>query len=204
MRTKSTYMATSKTSKPETIIDPASIGVDRTLVLIGLMGAGKTTVGRRLAKALGLDFMDSDHEIEVAADMSVSEIFESFGEEEFRAVERRVIARLLDGSPKVIATGGGAFINRKTRDLIHEKGLSIWLDADLDVLVERTARRETRPLLLQGDPHEILGHLLRERSPYYSEAKLRIKSCAGPHDRVVEDVITALEVYHRQSKAAND
>ncbi|WP_417450436.1 shikimate kinase [Kordiimonas sp.] len=165
---------------------------ERTIVLVGLMGAGKTTVGRRLAKRLGLPFVDSDHEIEKAAGMSVAEIFECFGEEDFRSGERRVISRLLDGKPQIVATGGGAFINDETRALIKEKGTSIWLDADIDVLVERTARRDTRPLLKTGDPREILGRLAAERAPFYAEADLRIASSDGPHDDVVERIVDAL------------
>ena len=162
-------------------------------MLVGLMGAGKTTVGRRLAKKLGLPFVDSDHEIEKAAGMSVAEIFECFGEADFRSGERRVIGRLLDGKPQVVATGGGAFINDETRALIKEKGTSIWLDADIEVLVERTARRDTRPLLKTGDPKEILARLAAERAPFYAEADLRIASSDGPHEDVVDRIVDALK-----------
>jgi len=175
--------------------DYASLGIDRTIVLVGLMGVGKTTVGRRLARKLGLGFVDSDHEIEKAADMTVAEIFEKYGEEDFRSGERRVIARLLEGKPKVVATGGGAFINEETRTLIKEAGLSIWLDADVDVLVERTGRRDTRPLLKQGDPAQILAQLAQERSPFYGEADIKVKSSVGPHDRVVGEIVKALKSY---------
>lgn len=174
-------------------------GAERTIVLVGLMGAGKTTVGRRLAKKLGLPFVDSDHEIEKAAGMSVAEIFECFGEADFRSGERRVIGRLLDGKPQVVATGGGAFINDETRALIKEKGTSIWLDADIDVLVERTARRDTRPLLKTGDPKEILMRLAAERAPFYSEADLRIASSDGPHEDVVERIVEALKERSRKA-----
>ncbi|WCL54176.1 shikimate kinase [Gimibacter soli] len=166
--------------------------IDRSIVLVGLMGAGKTTVGRRLARKLGLSFVDSDHEIEEAAGMSIAEIFETYGEAEFRAVERRVIARLMDGKPKILATGGGAFINGETRALIQETAISVWLDADVNVLVERTGRRNTRPLLKGGDPREILARLAAERSPIYAEAQLRVVSGDGPHDDVVTRVIEAL------------
>ncbi|WP_262692980.1 shikimate kinase [Kordiimonas aestuarii] len=176
---------------------PANTGPERTIVLVGLMGAGKTTVGRRLAKKLGLPFVDSDHEIEKAASMSVAEIFECFGEDDFRSGERRVIDRLLDGKPQVVATGGGAFINAETRALIKEKGTSIWLDADIDVLVERTARRDTRPLLKTGDPREILGRLAAERAPFYAEADLRIASSDGPHEDVVERIVKAVHALGR-------
>ena len=175
--------------------------IDRTLVLVGLMGAGKTTVGRRLARRLGLSFADSDHEVEQAAGMSVAEIFEAYGEAEFRAVERRVIARLLDGKPKVVATGGGAFINAETRGLIQETGLSIWLDADVSVLVERTGRRDTRPLLKGGDPRQILTRLAAERSPIYAEARLRVVSGDGPHEGVVERVLAALDTFYEAERS---
>jgi shikimate kinase len=178
---------------PSSHLDYAAMGINRTIVLVGLMGVGKTTVGRRLARKLGLGFVDSDHEIEKAADMSVAEIFEKYGEEDFRSGERRVIARLLEGEPQVVATGGGAFINEETRTLIKNAGLSVWLDADISVLVERTSRRDTRPLLKQGNPEEILRNLASARAPFYAEADLKVKSCIGPHDRVVKDIVSALE-----------
>lgn len=165
----------------------------RTLVLVGLMGVGKTTVGRRLAKKLGLEFVDSDFEIEQAAGMSVIEIFEKYGEEDFRSGERRVMTRLLDGTPKVIATGGGAFINAETRALIKSNALTIWLDADTDILVERTGRRDTRPLLKEGNPEEILDKLAAERAPFYAEADLKIVSSEGLHDTVVNAILDALQ-----------
>jgi len=168
-------------------------GVDRTIVLVGLMGAGKTTVGRRLARKLNLPFVDSDHEIEKAAGMSVAEIFECFGEADFRSGERRVIERLLDGKPQIVATGGGAFINEATRALIKEKGLSIWLDADIEVLVERTGRRDTRPLLKTGDPKEILTRLAAERAPFYAQADMKVASSQGPHEDVVSGILDALK-----------
>ncbi|WP_420430079.1 shikimate kinase [Kordiimonas sp.] len=168
-------------------------GLRRTIVLVGLMGAGKTTVGRRLAKRLSLPFVDSDHEIEKAAGMSVAEIFECFGEADFRSGERRVIGRLLDGKQQIVATGGGAFINEETRALIKEKGLSIWLDADIDILVERTARRDTRPLLKTGNPREILSKLAAERAPFYAQADIKVPSSDGPHEDVVERIVEALQ-----------
>lgn len=168
-------------------------GPGRTIVLVGLMGAGKTTVGRRLAKRLSLPFVDSDHEIEKAAGMSVAEIFECFGEADFRSGERRVIGRLLDGKQQIVATGGGAFINEETRALIKEKGLSVWLDADIDILVERTARRDTRPLLKTGNPREILSKLAAERAPFYAQADIKVPSSDGPHEDVVERIVEALQ-----------
>lgn len=166
---------------------------DKTIVLVGLMGAGKTTVGRRLAKRLGLEFADSDFEIEKAAQMSVGEIFETYGEDYFRAGERRVIARLMGGPPRILATGGGAFINDETRALMKSEAITVWLDAELQVLVERTGRRDTRPLLKNGDPADILKKLLQERGPIYAEADIHIQSSEGPHDEVVESIVVALE-----------
>lgn len=170
-----------------------SFSVDRTIVLVGLMGAGKTTVGRRLAKRLGLEFADSDFEIEKAAQMSVNDIFAKYGEDYFRSGERRVIARLLNGPARVLATGGGAFINEETRALMKEQAITIWLDAALDVLVERTARRDTRPLLKQGDPAEILQSLMQERAPIYAQADIRVQSSDGPHDAVVDSIMMSLQ-----------
>lgn len=167
--------------------------IDRTIVLVGLMGAGKTTVGRRLAKRLGLEFADSDFEIEKAAQMSVGEIFSTYGEDHFRSGERRVIARLLSGPTRVLATGGGAFINDETRALMKEQAITIWLDADLDVLIERTSRRDTRPLLQNGNPGEVLRNLMHERAPIYEQADIRIRSSDGPHDAVVDAVMNALK-----------
>lgn len=184
--------AKSKNSAPHN-----PFGIDRTIVLVGLMGAGKTTVGRRLAKHLDMPFVDSDHEIEKAAGMSVAEIFECFGEADFRSGERRVIERLLDGTPKIVATGGGAFVNEDTRQLIKKQGLSIWLDADISVLVDRTARRDTRPLLKTGDPAEILTRLSRERSPFYAQADIKISSNDGPHEDVIDSILRVLETRYK-------
>lgn len=175
-------------------VDTSNPKSNKTIVLVGLMGAGKTTVGRRLAKRLGLEFADSDFEIEKAAQMSVGEIFETYGEEYFRAGERRVIARLMGGRPsRVLATGGGAFINDETRELMKSEAITIWLDATLQVLIERTGRRDTRPLLKNGDPEDILRNLLQERGPIYAEADIHIQSSDGPHDEVVDAIIAALE-----------
>jgi shikimate kinase len=169
--------------------------IDKPIVLVGLMGAGKTTVGRRLAKALKLDFVDSDLEIEEAACMSIAEIFEAFGEDDFRSGERRVIARLMTGEPRVIATGGGAFVNTETRALVLEEAISVWLDAEIDTLVERTSRRDTRPLLRNGDPQVILTELAERRAPFYSQADIKIPTNNGPHEDVVVKIIDALEGY---------
>ena len=169
--------------------------LDKSIVLVGLMGVGKTTIGRRLARRLGMSFADSDHEIEKAAGMTVADIFEIYGETEFRSGERRVIARLLEGKPRVLATGGGAFINDHTRSLIKQSGLSIWLDANIKVLVERTSRRATRPLLNNGDPEKILTTLAAERAPIYAKADIVVKSNVGPHDRVVDDIVAAIAAH---------
>jgi len=162
------------------------------LVLVGLMGAGKTTVGRRLAQRLQLPFVDADHEIEEAAGMSVSDIFARFGEPYFRDGERRVIARLIDGQPKVIATGGGAFINDETRALILDQTLAIWLEAEPAVLAERVRRRDTRPLLRGRDPEQALTELAEKRNPYYAMAPIRVLSVAAPHDATVNAILEAI------------
>jgi shikimate kinase len=156
------------------------------------MGVGKSTVGRRLAKRLGLEFVDSDSEIELAADHSIAEIFARFGEESFRDGERRVIARLVEGPPKVIATGGGAFMNERTRALILEKSISVWLDADVETLAERVSRRDTRPLLKDKDPLLLLRDLASARNPVYAEAHIHIRSQPMPHERAVERIVEAL------------
>jgi shikimate kinase len=167
--------------------------LDRPIVLVGMMGVGKSTVGRKLATLLHLPFCDADDEIEEAAQMSVSEIFERFGEPYFRDGERRVIARLLGGGPSVIATGGGAFAQEQTRKLILDGGIAVWLDSDLDTLVERVGRRNTRPLLKNGDPREIVGRLKAEREPFYAEAPIHVASGGGPHGETVNRIVRALE-----------
>lgn len=166
--------------------------IDRPLVLVGMMGVGKTSVGRRLASRIGVDFVDADDEIEAAAGMSIAEIFEKFGEPYFRDGERRVIARLIDGMPKVIATGGGAFINEETRALILDRALSIWLDADIGILAERVTRRNHRPLLKDRDPVEVLTELGRVRNPIYASADIHVRSDATPHGRTIEAILEAL------------
>ena len=162
------------------------------IVLVGLMGAGKSTVGRRLGARLGLPFVDADSEIETAAGMSIADIFERFGEAHFRDGERRVISRLIDGSQKVIATGGGAFINEHTRALILDQATAIWLDADAAVLAERVKRRDTRPLLRGKDPHGVLTELARVRNPIYALAPIRVTSHHAPHDTTVNAILKAL------------
>ncbi len=174
--------------------------LDKPIVLIGLMGAGKTTVGRRLSARLGVDFIDTDSEIEAAAGRTISDIFEEFGEEEFRDGERRVIARLLTETPKILATGGGAYMDPETRVKIKEAAYSIWLKADVELLVERVGRRNTRPLLKTGNPAEILTRLSKERGQIYAEADLTVESGAGPHEKVVDRIITALNEFRSSSK----
>jgi shikimate kinase len=165
----------------------------RRIVLVGLMGAGKTSVGRRLAKALGAPFVDADEEIVAAAGMSIADIFETYGEPVFRDLERRVIARLLDGPPGVLALGGGAFVDPSTRARVKEKAVSIWLDADLDTLVERTSRkRATRPLLKDGDLRAKLARLLEERASCYAQADHRVESGARPPEEIAAAILQLL------------
>lgn len=164
----------------------------RSIVLVGLMGAGKSTVGRRLAQKLGLPFRDADNEIEAAAGMSIPDIFAIHGEAHFRDGERRVIARLLQEGPMVLATGGGAFMNEETRARIAENGISIWLRADLDVLMRRVRKRATRPLLQNPDPEGTMRQLMAKRHPVYALADLAVESHEAPHDRVVAEIVKAL------------
>jgi shikimate kinase len=166
--------------------------VKKSIVLVGLPGAGKTTVGRRLAKRLGLPFVDTDAEIEAAAGLGIAEMFERFGEAHFRDGERRVIARLLEGPPRVIATGGGAFMNGETRRLIMERCIAVWLDGDIALLAERARRSGRRPLLDSGDPLASLRALAETRNPVYAEAHLRVRSDHGRHEQTVEEIVTAL------------
>ena len=164
----------------------------RSIVLIGLMGAGKTAVGRRLANGLDLPFIDADTEIEVAAGASISEIFAEHGEAYFRQGERKVIARLLENGPQVLATGGGAYMNPNTRANIKAHGLSVWLKADIKVLMKRVGRRDNRPLLVAGDPEKVMKKLMEERYPIYAEADVTVESRDVPHDVIVGAVIDAL------------
>jgi shikimate kinase len=164
----------------------------RSIVLVGMMGAGKSSIGRRLAARLGIPFSDADAEIEEAAGMSIADIFEAHGEPSFRSGEARVIARLLEHGPQVLATGGGAFINPQTRAKIHEKGISVWLKAEIDVLSRRLRRRNDRPLLKTDDPTATLTSLLAARNPIYGEANLVVTSRDIPHDVIVEEIVTAL------------
>ena len=164
----------------------------RSIVLVGMMGAGKSSIGRRLSQRLGLHFVDADAEIEAAAGMTIPEIFEAHGEPHFRDGEARVIARLLDGGPAVIATGGGAFMREETRQRVRDKAISIWLKADIDVIMKRVRRRADRPLLQTEDPTGTVRRLLDAREPVYALADLTIGSRDVPHDRIVEECIEAL------------
>jgi len=167
--------------------------LEKTLVLVGMMGAGKTSVGRRLASVLGVPFRDADVEIESAAGCTINDIFERFGEPAFRSGERKVIARLLSDPPHVLAAGGGAFVDTETRERIKERAVSIWLRAPLDLLIQRVMRKDTRPLLRNTDSRATLERLLREREPIYAQADIIVESDEGPHDVVVRRIIAALD-----------
>jgi shikimate kinase len=177
---------------PQPLSDQCRAAAALPITLVGLMGVGKTTIGRRLAARLQLPFVDADAEIETASGMTIADIFERFGEAHFRDGERRVIARLIDGAPKVIATGGGAFIEAETRALILARTRAVWLDADIPTLVERVRRRDTRPLLKARDPGEVLTELAAVRNPIYAEAPIHIGSRRGPHAETVDAIVAAL------------
>lgn len=193
------FFATSVSAPPRRFNDvtgsgttPPSPRVAKTIAFVGLMGAGKTSIGRRLAQRLGLPFIDADAEIEAAAGASVEEIFLRHGEAAFRDGERRVIARLLDTPAHVLATGGGAFMDASTRALLRARAVTIWLRADLDIMLARVARRNNRPLLKGGDPRTVLETLIAERYPVYAEADITVDSVDGPPDATLERVLAAL------------
>lgn len=167
----------------------------RSVVLVGMMGAGKSSVGRRLAKALGLPFIDADAEIEKAAGMSISDIFAKHGEPEFRSGERRVVSRLLDDPAAVIATGGGAFMDETTREKVRVRGVSVWLKADLDVLLRRVRKRGGRPLLKEGDPEQVLRDLLAHREPVYATADITVQSREVTHEVMVSETLQELSAF---------
>ena len=170
--------------------------LDRPIVLVGLMGVGKSTVGRRLARRLGVPFVDSDAAIEDAAGLSPAEVFERYGEQDFRDGERRLVARLVDeGDVQVIATGGGAFVDSRTREMLNERAITIWLDAPVDVLTERTSRRDTRAQLRNGDPKRTLERLAEERRQSYEQAHIHVKSGVGAHRDVVDAIVRAVDDY---------
>jgi shikimate kinase len=176
-----------------TLMDSSSpLSVPRTIALVGLMGAGKSAIGKRLALKLGLPFVDADDEIERAAGCSISEFFERFGETEFRNGERRVISRLLAGPAHVLSTGGGAYMDPETRALMRAHAITVWLRADLEVLYDRVKKRTHRPLLRQGDPREILARLISQRYPVYAEADVVVESTAQPAEVTTDQVLEAL------------
>lgn len=177
---------------------------ERSIVLIGLMGAGKTAIGRRLSNKLGLEFTDADNEIEIAAGKSISDIFADHGEAYFRRGEQKVIARLLKNGPQILATGGGAYMNDKTRDNIRNSGIAVWLKGDLDVLMARVRRRDNRPLLQTKDPEAVMKKLMDERYPVYAEAEITVQSRDVAHDVIVGEILNALDRRsHKNKKAAN-
>jgi len=167
-------------------------GLKRTVALVGMMGAGKSSLGRRLAGKLGVPFRDADAEIEQAAGCSINEIFERYGEHAFRDGERKVIARLLSLPPHVLATGGGAFADTETRARIKEQAVSVWINVPLEVLTQRVGRRDTRPMLKDGDPAEIMARLLKEREPFYAAADMMVNSEDGPHQLAVDKIVSTL------------
>ena len=182
-------MVNTALQKPtENGLEPAIVRAlgTRSIVLVGMMGAGKSSIGRRLAGRLAIPFVDADSEIESAAGMTIAEIFEKHGEPYFRAGEARVIARLLDNGPSVLATGGGSVMDAHTRDLIREKGVSVWLNADVDVLVKRTKRRSDRPLV------DKIKELMPQREPFYAESVIVVQSRDEPHDTIVDEIVAAL------------
>ena len=187
--TETSEPATSHTTPEVEIL--AALG-NRLIVLVGMMGAGKSTVGRRLAARLRLPFVDADNEIEAAAGMTIPEIFEVHGEGHFRDGEARVIARLLDSGPAVLATGGGSFMREDTRQRIQDKAISVWLKADADVIMRRVRRRADRPLLQTADPAGVVTRLLTEREPVYQHANLTVWSRDVPHDKIVDECVEAL------------
>src|SRR5262245_20458054 len=180
-------------ARPEAAI-MAALG-RRSVVLVGMMGSGKSSIGRRVALRLGIPFVDADVEIEKAAGMSISDIFATRGEAEFRAGEARVLLRLLDSGPQVLATGGGAFINPQTRAAIGSKGISIWLEAEVGGLMNRIRRRHDRPLLQTPDPAATLRKLMEERDPIYALADLTVQSREVTHDKIVDEIVSALAVH---------
>ena len=178
---------------PQDCVLVAALG-RRSIVLVGMMGAGKSSVGRKLAARLGLPFVDADTKIEEAAGMSIPDIFETRGEAEFRSGEARVIARLLDGGPQVLATGGGAYMNADTRALVRTKAVSVWLKADFDVLMKRIKRRTDRPMLKTADPAATLKQLMDVRYPVYAEADITIESREVLHEIIVEEILDRMRV----------
>jgi shikimate kinase len=174
----------------------------RSIVLIGLMGAGKTSIGRKVAADLDLPFVDSDIEIEAVSRMSIPDLFECYGEPEFRALEQRVIARILEGGPLVLATGGGAYMNTQTREMIRARGVSVWLKAELDVLMERVKKKQNRPLLRTPDPRATMRALIEQRYPVYAEADLTVVTRDERKEVIAAEVIEAVEGWVASRKGA--
>lgn len=168
---------------------------ERTIVFVGLMGAGKTAIGRQVAQILDLPFADSDHEIEAVSKMTVPELFERYGEPEFRALEQRVIERLMKGGPRIVSTGGGAFMNAQTRQVIRDHGLAVWLKADLDLLMERVSKRQNRPLLKDPDPRGVMHRLMEERYPIYAQAHLTFETRDAKREIITEETLQAIARY---------
>ncbi len=185
----------------------AAIGdlpLERSIVLVGLMGSGKSAIGRRLAARIGMDFIDADSEIEKAAGLSINDIFEVHGEQAFRDGERRVIARILSQPAHILATGGGAFMDPETRKLVKQRGISIWMRAEFDVLLRRVSRCDNRPLLKGTDKEEVLRRLIEERYPVYGEANITVQSQDGPHDETVGEVIEAIKQFLENDPRSGD
>jgi shikimate kinase len=183
--------------------ETADFAPSKSIVIIGMPGSGKSAIGRKLATRLSIPFFDADEEIEAAAGMKIEQIFERYGEAEFRKGERRVIARLLEQPIHVMATGGGAFMDPETRDLIRAKAISIWLHADIETLLERTSRRSDRPLLKGGDPREILEKLAAEREPFYAEADVTADSDQRPAEETINRILKGLVAFAQKTAAAD-
>ncbi|PSJ59402.1 shikimate kinase [Pseudaminobacter soli (ex Li et al. 2025)] len=167
----------------------------RSIVFVGLMGAGKTVIGRRVATMLDLPFVDSDHEIETVSRMTIPDLFQRYGEPEFRALEQRVIQRVLEGGPQVLSTGGGAFMNAQTREAVAAHGVSVWLKADIDTLMERVGRKPTRPLLQNADPRSVMERLMAERYPVYETADVTVLTREERKEVIADEVVAALDEY---------
>lgn len=186
--------APENTSAPDTRALLKRLG-RRSIVFVGLMGAGKTVIGRKVANALGLSFTDSDHEIERVSRMTIPDLFAAYGEQEFRALERRVIARLVKAGPQILSTGGGAFMNPATRGAINRRAVSVWLKADLDTLMHRVAKRQDRPLLNADDPRGVMQRLMDERYPVYETANVIVRSRDEPKEVIAAEAVAALAHY---------
>ncbi len=176
----------------------------RSIVFVGLMGAGKTAIGRKVAQILGMPFIDSDHEIETVSRMTIPELFDLYGEPEFRSLERRVIARLIEEGGRVVSTGGGAFMNEETRSAIAANGVSIWLKADLDVLMERVVKNRNRPLLRNPDPRAVMQRLMNDRYPVYALADVTVHTRAESKEVIADEAIAALAAYLDGSRTVKD